>query len=343
MPSTPELSNYRFPNEVLVPWAVTSGVRVAVTSGVLVYLAKYLDVEKHFFILLIVDNVVCLVMSMAGFVNYVMMIHGVYYNLTSCYFNFFLGYYMLLVGTVTTALLSVFRYVAALLRDFLFKTYYVTGERYYGLKKALNKGSISQTTIKCVCLLAFVMTLAHSGSNLIAFLAMKEESPLMPKSVQVCLHGAAEHKAVWGLLFAEPIEVLGYVFGAASLLISCALFLIHDIMTVRLLRTNATDNPEIQRRRFSSFFDESFAHQLLLKDWTLTELNMKWSLWWQPKYLVHLPWLSSFWLDSSARMTGFPGWWCSALYKSLPQWEVQWWHSWPSNDQAPIKDNSSRK
>ena len=296
MPSTPELPNYRFPNEVLVPWAVLSGVRVAVTSGVLVYVAKYLDVEKHFFIVLIVDNVVCLVMSVAGFVNYVMMIHGVYYNLTSCYFNFFLGYYMLLVGTVTTALISVFRYVAALLRDFLFKTY-VTGERYYGLKKALNKGSISQTTTKCVCLLAFVLTLAHSGSNLIAFFEMEEESPLISSSVQFCLHGAA-----------EPREALGLVFGAAPLLISCALFLIHDIMTVRLLRNNATDNPEIQRRRFSSFFDESFAHQLLLKDWSLTELNTKWSLWWQPKYLVDLPWLSSYWLEYSAtiQMTGFP-------------------------------------
>ena len=110
MPSTPNLPNFRFPNEVLVPWAVASGVRVAVTSGVLVYVAKYFTVEKHFFMILIADNIVCLVMSVASFVNHVMMIHGVYYNLISCYFNFFFSYYTLLVGTVANALISVFRY-----------------------------------------------------------------------------------------------------------------------------------------------------------------------------------------------------------------------------------------
>ena len=129
-------------------------------------------------------------------------------------------------------------HTVVILRSVLLKVY-VTGKRFHDLKKAINGGSISQMTYKCICLLAFVLTLAHSGSNLIAFLVMNEESPILAKGVEICLHGAVKH-----------VENYEFVLGAAPLLISCALFLIHDIMTVRLLRTNATDNLEIQRRRF---------------------------------------------------------------------------------------------
>ena len=103
---------------------------------------------------------------------------------------------------------------------------------------ALDNGNISQTTIKCVCLSALVLTLALSGSNLIAFFAM-DESPLVGKSVAVCFYGVS-----------KPPSTFGFVTGALPLLICCGLFLSHDIMTVRLLRTNATNNLEIQRRRY---------------------------------------------------------------------------------------------
>ena len=99
---------FQFPRQIVVLWAAVCLFRVLTTSGILIYIIKYFDVEKHFFTVILVDSIVCLLMSLAGFVNFIFMTSG-FYNLMSCYFNFFFIYNILLVGAVVTALISVFR------------------------------------------------------------------------------------------------------------------------------------------------------------------------------------------------------------------------------------------
>ena len=99
-----------FPRWALGSWAAMSAVRSTVTAGVLVYIVKYLDVEKHFFIILVADNIFCLVMSLAVFINRLLMYHGLY-NVTTCYFNYFFVGYTFMVGTISTALISVLRWI----------------------------------------------------------------------------------------------------------------------------------------------------------------------------------------------------------------------------------------
>ena len=105
---TPSPPTFWYPEWVLIVWAVASGIRIAVTSGVLAYIAKYLAIEKHFLIVLLADNFSCLVMSAASLVNHLLMLNG-FYNLMSCYFNFFFSYFILAIGAIATALISVFR------------------------------------------------------------------------------------------------------------------------------------------------------------------------------------------------------------------------------------------
>ena len=92
----------------VLTWAIVSAVRVVVTIGVLAYIVKCLVVEKHFLVVLIVDNTFCLLMSLAGIANHVLTIYG-FHNLTSCLFTFILLYYTVLAGVISTALVSVFR------------------------------------------------------------------------------------------------------------------------------------------------------------------------------------------------------------------------------------------
>ena len=104
----PHSPAFQFPSWIILSWAGMFVVSAAVTIGVLVYISKYLTVEKHFIVILVMDNACCLLLSLAGFVNYMLMVNGFYY-LTSCYIQFYINYYTNLIGSTATALISALR------------------------------------------------------------------------------------------------------------------------------------------------------------------------------------------------------------------------------------------
>ena len=99
---------FQFPTQIIGLWAGVTLFRALINIGILIYIIKYFDVERHFFIVLLADNIICLLMSLGGFINQVSMLTG-FYNLTTCYLNFFCLYNILLIGAVVTALISVLR------------------------------------------------------------------------------------------------------------------------------------------------------------------------------------------------------------------------------------------
>ena len=139
------------------------------------------------------------------------------------------------------------------------------------MRKALkSNGRLSNATVKYVCLSAFTMTVAHLGLQLIVFCVMTDESPFLTNGTQVCFYGVVKQK-----------RVIGVLYHAAPILISCGLFLSLDVMSLQLLRQNATDNQEIQRRRYRIIADQH------LKSWFWFQsgirndtLDCNQSFWW---------------------------------------------------------------
>ena len=110
--------------------------------------------------------------------------------------------------------------------------------RFYSLKKALENSTLSKKTIAVVCLSALLLTLGHATSTIIAYFLLVDSIPFPIKGVEICLHGADGNLSDYSVLYLGlPLFVCG------------GLFLSHDMMSVGLLRANATNNPEIERRR----------------------------------------------------------------------------------------------
>ena len=102
------LPAFQFPTWIILAWAGMYAISVAITTLVLIYIAKYLTLEKHYIVILVVENASCLVISLAGFANNLLMVNG-FYNLTSCYWQFFILYYVSLTESVASALISILR------------------------------------------------------------------------------------------------------------------------------------------------------------------------------------------------------------------------------------------